>query len=715
MQGHLIRKIFLVVLSLVFFTLGYSAGNAFADWIPDTPDSSGYVGRYTSLAVDASGAAHISYYDATNRALKYATNASGTWVTSTTDNNGDVGRYSSIAVDSSDALHISYYDTTGDGLKYATNASGSWVITTLDSGGNVGQYTSLAVDASGAVHISYYDYDNGELKYATNTSGSWVITTLDSGGNAGQYTSLAVDASGAVHISYYDYDNGELKYATNASGSWVTTIVDSDEDVGRYTSLAVDASGAVHISYNDYDNGYLKYATNASGSWVTTIVDSDEDVGRYTSLAVDSSGSVHISYYDFDNGYLKYATNSSGVWTTDIVDNDEDVGRYTSLAVSISNEICISYYDAANDDLKYVIQSYSGDSHDTDGADDSDDTDGSGGIGDSDGPLPKTVLKVNSTNPFPGAKNVAVSTNVFATFSLYVNGSTVTSETFIVQSSDGVVKGSVSTNGATVTFTPSTNLAYNTKYTATLKKKIQAANYAGTTMDSDYTWSFTTISDASRPNGSLSINSGAEYTNVVTVTLNLSATDNGGITGYFITTSSDIPLASDPGWVSVASTTNFSSNIQYILSSGEGNKTLYAFYKDASNNISDVSSASIILDVSAPLVSIKNPTSLSRYTTAVNHVSISGVSSDTTSGIGSVTWNSNKGYHGTASGKDNWSISNINLSIGDNIITVTSVDSAGNSGTDTITITFSPDSTPAYKSIVKNKKRISRMKKEKRL
>ena len=216
--------------------------------------------------------------------------------------------YTSLATDASGKVHISYYDYDNSNLKYATNASGAWVTTTVDSDGVVGLYTSIAVDSSDMVHISYisyYDYDNYDLKYATNASGEWVTTTVDE--FVGGYTSIAIDSDDKVHISYYDYDNDDLKYATNVSGEWVTTTVDSDGAVGGYTSIAIDSGDKVHISYYDYDNYDLKYATNASGKWVTTTVDSDGAVGLYTSIAIDSGDKVHISYYEDGYGNLKYA------------------------------------------------------------------------------------------------------------------------------------------------------------------------------------------------------------------------------------------------------------------------------------------------------------------------------------------------------------------------------------------------------------------------
>ena len=100
-------------------------------------------------------------------------NASGSWVTTTVDP-GNVRGPTSIALDSSDKAHVSYCDTmtlNAFDLKYATNALGSWETTKVDSDGFVGEFNSIALDSLDRAHISYYDQIKLDLKYTTDSGG----------------------------------------------------------------------------------------------------------------------------------------------------------------------------------------------------------------------------------------------------------------------------------------------------------------------------------------------------------------------------------------------------------------------------------------------------------------------------------------------------------------------------------------------------------------
>jgi len=106
---------------------------------------------------------------------------------------------------------------------------------------------------------------------------------------------------------------------------------------------------------------------------------------------------------------------------------------------------------------------------------------------------------------------------------------------------------------------------------------------------------------------------------------------------------------------------------------------------------SDINLAFTVSVNDSPSPSITTPTISNTYSTANNTIDISGTASDNV-GVTNVTWsvsfNSVEAGSGTATGTDNWSVSNIPLSEGDNIITVTAHDAESNTGTDTLTVTY---------------------------
>jgi hypothetical protein len=92
-------------------------------------------------------------------------------------------------------------------------------------------------------------------------------------------------------------------------------------------------------------------------------------------------------------------------------------------------------------------------------------------------------------------------------------------------------------------------------------------------------------------------------------------------------------------------------------------------------------------DTAAPTVAITSPTTSSSYPASTSSIAIGGTASDAV-GVTAVTWSSDRGGSGTASGTSKWSVSGIRLFEGANVITVTARDAAGNQAMDSVTVTY---------------------------
>jgi len=102
-------------------------------------------------------------------------------------------------------------------------------------------------------------------------------------------------------------------------------------------------------------------------------------------------------------------------------------------------------------------------------------------------------------------------------------------------------------------------------------------------------------------------------------------------------------------------------------------------------------------DVTAPAISITAPTSNATYSTTAANINLAGTASDNVS-VKQVTWSNNRGGNGAATGTTSWSVANVVLQSGQNIITTTAHDAAGNTSNAVLTVTYTPNRPPVITS-----------------
>jgi hypothetical protein len=108
--------------------------------------------------------------------------------------------------------------------------------------------------------------------------------------------------------------------------------------------------------------------------------------------------------------------------------------------------------------------------------------------------IPPTVV---STDPANNATNVDLNKTVTATFSEAMDGGTINTTSFTIKNGANNVAGVVSYAGLVATFNPNSNLLSGTTYTGTITTA--AKNVGGTSLVSNYVWTFTTKAPTGGP------------------------------------------------------------------------------------------------------------------------------------------------------------------------------------------------------------------------
>ena len=179
----------------------------------------------------------------------------------------------------------------------------------------------------------------------------------------------------------------------------------------------------------------------------------------------------------------------------------------------------------------------------------------------------------------------------------------------------------------------------------------------------------------------------AYSTNTALLTLGGTATDDKGVVR--------VSWENDRGGGGVVSgTTNWQvSGIQLTA----GLNTLTVTAEDANGNLAtDLLTVTANLpDTTPPVVTITGPKPDAEFTVETNLITLSGSAADNQA-VTNLTWSNNRGGSGTlALAGQTWSITNLALALGPNLIQVTATDSSGNIAADTAVIFFAPPDTNA--------------------
>jgi hypothetical protein len=141
------------------------AYNGGSGWIIEIVDdtSTTLPPDFSDMALDSTGIPCIAY--SLEHTIKYAKKVGNSWVLEEVDNNiGAISVYTSLTLDSTGNAHISYYDSYTGEIKYAKESQSGWQVETVDYvGTGTGGYNDIKLDSNGLVYIAYYNSVLDEL------------------------------------------------------------------------------------------------------------------------------------------------------------------------------------------------------------------------------------------------------------------------------------------------------------------------------------------------------------------------------------------------------------------------------------------------------------------------------------------------------------------------------------------------------------------------
>lgn len=377
----------------VFFLIPklYDLARATTWSITEDFDTTGDVGRYGAMTLNASTLPATIYYDRTNSKAKYAQRSgAGSWTIEDVESFGadynfgfDTDRNTkfAIAIDPSDnkisaayckygspaaTSQLRYAHRVGDGsgnCGTSNNWSCSSVGSTNDSCDM--RMLSLAFHASSTQPtLSYIQGSVAILKFAEYNGATWSVSTAlgfdggmvyDRNQTALSYTSssepiIFLTKTNGAFESYAQYTYRKLSnwtWQTPVTMDWA--VYASSNLKSTNISVAKDSSDIFHLAWSI--NGYLRYG-RLNGSTLTTSTVDATTSSTWNSIAIMGSQPA-IAYADETNNDLKYAAFNGTTWALEAASSTNSLGDYTSL-VAIGGQPTIFYYDRTGANASFI-------------------------------------------------------------------------------------------------------------------------------------------------------------------------------------------------------------------------------------------------------------------------------------------------------------------------------------------------------------------------
>lgn len=187
-------------------------------WEIRTIDGEFGSGKFNCIASDPSGHMHVAYANVGQPAgIRYAYWNGSTWSVNVLEQvqqtQNYVGHSACLTVDKDSNPHLTYMDATNRHLKYATRKDNRWMTQTVDAMAGQGypDRNSITLDAMGRPYLGYYDTGRGVLKIAYTDGQRWLSTVVD--GNGAGFTSSVQIYDDELWVSYADPSIVGLKVA----------------------------------------------------------------------------------------------------------------------------------------------------------------------------------------------------------------------------------------------------------------------------------------------------------------------------------------------------------------------------------------------------------------------------------------------------------------------------------------------------------------------